>query len=62
MSSVQVFRTRLASFGHLGLISDPHIFAQLQNGINDPKGQDKNLNYDEGQGDFYSNHTVPIIS
>ena len=36
----KVFWVRLASFGELGLISDPKISSKLQNGINDPKGLD----------------------
>ena len=53
MSSVQVFLARLPSFGQLGLIGDPHISSKLRNGINDPNGiENKNLHYDEGQGDF----------
>ena len=33
----RVFWARLASFGQLGLISDPQIFSKFHNGINDPK-------------------------
>ena len=33
----------LASFGQLGLISDPQVFLKLQNGINDPKGLENKI-------------------
>ena len=43
MSSVQVFWARLASFGQIGLSSDPQISSKLQNGINDPKGLENKI-------------------
>ena len=39
--SVQIFWARLASFGHLGLISDPLIVSNLRNETHDPKEQEK---------------------
>ena len=38
--SVQNFRAKLASFGHLGPISDPLIVSKFHNETHDPKGQD----------------------
>ena len=38
--SVQIFWSRLASFGHLGLISDPLIVSKFHNETHDPKGQE----------------------
>ena len=53
------FWARLASFGQLGLISDPQIFSKLQNGINDPKGQEnKNYIMMRGRESFYGDHTA----
>ena len=37
--SVDFFWARLASFGHLGLISDHLMVSKLYNGIHDCKGQ-----------------------
>ena len=39
--SVHIFRARLASFGHLGLIIDPLIVPKFHNETHDPKGQEK---------------------
>ena len=60
---VQVFWTRLASFGQLGLISDPQISSKLQNGINGPKGLE-NIIYTmmKSKETFYGDHTVPVTS
>ena len=41
----------IASFCHLGFISDPLIVSKFHNETHDPKGQEKNLHYSEGQGD-----------
>ena len=38
--SVHIFWARLASFGHLGLISDPLIVSKFNNETHDPKGQE----------------------
>ena len=62
LSSVHVFRIRLASFGQLGLIRDAQIYSELQKGINDPNGLEKSLHYDESSVTFYGDHTVPITS
>ena len=40
ITSGSVFCARLASFRHLGLISDPLMFSKFYNGIHDPKGQE----------------------
>ena len=40
---MQVFWARLASFGHLGLISDPLIDSKLHNETHDPKGQENKI-------------------
>ena len=42
---MHIFLARLASFGHLGLISDPQIVLKFHNETHDPKGQEKNLHY-----------------
>ena len=34
---------RLASFGHLGLITDPLIVSKFHNETNDPKGQENEI-------------------
>ena len=38
---MHIFWARLASFGHLGLISDPLIVSKFDNETHDPKGQEK---------------------
>ena len=54
---------RLASFGHLGLISDPLIVSKLHNETYDPKGQENKVyTIVNGMGTFYRRHTVPITS
>ena len=59
----RVFWDRLASFGPLGLISDPQISSKFQNGINDPKGlENKIYAMMKGRETFYGDHTVPITS
>ena len=40
---VQFFCANLATFGQLGLISDPQISSKLQNGINNPKGLENKI-------------------
>ena len=42
--------------------TDPQISSKLQNGISDPKGLENKVYADEGQGDFFRDHTVPITS
>ena len=60
---MQVFWARLASFGHLDLISDPLIISKFSNESHDPKGQE-NIIYTivKGREMFYRRHTVPITS
>ena len=41
--SVHIFWARLASFGHLGLISDPLIVSKFHNETHDPKGQENKI-------------------
>ena len=36
---------KLASIGHLGLISDPLIVSKLHNETNDPKGHEKKFEF-----------------
>ena len=63
LSSVQVFWTRLAFFGRLGLISDPQISSKLQNGFNVSKGlENKIYTMMKGRETFYGDHTVPVTS
>ena len=57
---MHIFWTRLASFCHLGFISDLLIVSKFHNKTHDPKGKRKeNLHYSEGQGDVLpcSNYT-----
>ena len=62
-TSVQVFWARLASFGHLGLISDPLIVSKFSNESHDPKGQENKIyTIVKGRVTFYCRHTVQIIS
>ena len=61
IENCRVFYVRQASFGQLGLISDPQISSKLQNGINDPKGLENKLyTIMKGRETFYGDHTVPI--
>ena len=63
LSSVQVFWGRLASYGQIGLISDPQIYSKLQNGINDTKElENKIYTMMKGRETLYGDHTVPITS
>ena len=57
------FWARLASFGQLGLISDPLIVSKFHNETHDSKGQ-KNKIYAKVKGSetFYRRHTVPLTS
>ena len=41
--SVHTFWARLASFSHLGLISDPLIVSKFHNKTHDPKGQENKI-------------------
>ena len=59
----KVFWARQASFGHLGLISDPLIISKFPNETNDPKGQENKIyTIVKGSETFYRCHTVPITS
>ena len=40
---MQIFWARLASFGQLGLISDPLIVSKFNNETHDPKGQENEI-------------------
>ena len=58
LSSVQVSWARLASFGQLGLFSDPQISSKFQNGINDPKRlENKICTMMKSRETFYGDHT-----
>ena len=55
---------RLASFCHLGFISDPLIVSKFQNETHDPKKKQENKIYTivKGRETFYRRHTVPVTS
>ena len=54
---------RLASFCHLGFISDPLIVSKFQNETQDPKGQENKIyTIVKGRETFYRRHTVPVTS
>ena len=60
---VQTFWARLASFCHLGLISDPLIVSKFHNESHDPKGQENKIyTIVKGKETFYRRHKVPITS
>ena len=60
---MHIFWARLASFGHLGLISDPLIVSKFHNETHDPKGQEnKDYTIVKGREMFYRRHTVPVTS
>ena len=60
---MQVFWARLASFGHLGLTSDPLIISKFSNESHDPKGQENKIyTIVKGRETFFRRHTVPITS
>ena len=53
----------LASFCHLGFISDPLIVSKFHNETHDPKGQEnKFYTIVKGRETFYRRHTVPVTS
>ena len=57
------FWARLASFGHLGLISDPLIISKFPNETHDPKGQDNKIyTIVKDRETVYRRHTVPNTS
>ena len=54
---------RLASFCHLGVISDPLIVSKFHNETHDPKGQENKIfTIVKGRETFYRRHTVPVTS
>ena len=54
---------RLASFCHLGFISDPLIVSKFHNETHDPKGQEnKFYTIVKGRETFFRRHTVPVTS
>ena len=62
-STVHIFWARLASFGPLGIISDPLIVSKFHNKTHDSKGQENKIYTKvEGRETFYHRHTVPVTS
>ena len=54
---------RLASFCHLGFISDPLIVSKFQNETHDLKGQENKIySIVKGRETFYRRHIVPVTS
>ena len=54
---------RLASFCHLGFISDSLIVSKFHNETHDPKGQEnKNYTIVKGSEMFYCRHTIQVTS
>ena len=54
---------RLASFSHLGFISDPLMVSKFHNETHDPKGQENKIyTIVKGRETFYRRHTVPVTS
>ena len=61
--SVHIFWARLASFCHLGFISDPLIVSKFHNETHDPKGQENKIyTIVKGRETFYHRHTVSVTS
>ena len=61
--SVHISWARLASFCHLGYISDPLIVSKFHNETHDPKGQENKIyTIVKGREMFYRRHTVPVTS
>ena len=61
--SVHISWARLASFCHLGVISDPLIVSKFHNEIHDPKGQENKIyTIVKGRETFYRRHTVSVTS
>ena len=61
--SVHISWARLASFCHLGFISDPLIVSKFHNETHDPKGQENKIYFIvKGRETFYRRHTVPVTS
>ena len=54
---------RLASFCHLGFISDPLVVSKFHNETHDPKGlENKIYTIVKDRETFYRRHTVPVTS
>ena len=61
--SVHISWARLASFCHVGFISDPLIVLKFHNETHDPKEQDNKIyTIVKGRETFYRQHTVPVTS
>ena len=61
--SVHIFLARLASFCHLGYISDPLIVSKFHNETHDPKGRENKIyTIVKGRETFWRRHTVPVTS
>ena len=61
--SVHISWARLASFCHLGFISDPLIISKFHNETHDPKWQENKIDtIVKGRETFYRRHTVPVTS
>ena len=60
---MHIYWARLASFCHLGFISDPLIVSKFHNETHDPKGQENKIyTIVKGRETFYRRHTVPVTS
>ena len=60
---MHIFWARLASFGHLGFISDPLIVSKFHNETHDSKGQENKIyTIVKGRKTFYRRQTVPVTS
>ena len=61
---MHIFWAKLASFGHLGLFSDPLIVvSKFHNETHDPKGQENKIyTIVKGREAFYRRNTVPVTS
>ena len=61
--SVHISWARLASFCHLGFISEPLIVSKFHNKTHDPKGQENKIyTIVKGRETFYRRHTVSVTS
>ena len=59
---MHIFWARLASFCHLGFISDPLTVSTFHNETHDHKGQENKIyTMVKGREAFYRRHTVPVI-
>ena len=60
---MKVFCDRLASFGHLGLISNPLMVSKFNHVIGGPKGKENQIyTIVKASQTFYRHHTVLITS